>query len=493
MVKSTLSASERDFFQLVTRAILANPFSTERKKADLEICGLPPNVSSEELYEHTVKVVKNRLQQFEQSGRNDITLYSGNDRYLVENLYLFYAFYLFSDAFDRLIKDQIEKEDSPCSVVFARDALSLLTGCGFSSQEAARYFALFFQMRRAYYFIRKGLVGRSQSMRTLRQNLWSNVITNDIRLYTQHLWNRMEDFSTLLLGETGTGKGTAAAAIGRSGYIPFNESKGYFAESFTRAFISITLSHYSEQLIESELFGHRKGAFTGAIEAHKGIFSRCSPHGAIFLDEIGEVSLPIQVKLLQVLQERSFSAVGSHEKLRFKGRVIAATNQTLQTLLTGGRFRYDFYYRLCSDIISIPPLCQRLQEDPEEMTDLLEHTIRRILGYSSPELAADIALKIKKHLPSDYQWPGNVRELEQCVRRLLLKGSYEITVTESARTSDLLCEGINSGSMNAQVLLAGYCKLLYDRLGSYEAVARHINLDRRTVKKHIEYWLENST
>ncbi len=490
MAKFSLAASERDFFHLVTRAILVNPFSNERKRVEFEICGLSSKLSAYELHKRSKQIVTSRLQQLKESGRNDITRFSGNDRYLVENAYLYHAFHLFSDAFDGLIKEQIAKEDSPVSVGFAKEALALLTGSGFSSQEAVRYFALFYQMRRAYYFIRKGLVGRSRSMRALRQSLWSNVITNDIRLYTQHLWNRMEDFSTLLLGETGTGKGTAAAAIGRSGYIPFNERKGIFTESFTRAFISITLSHYSEQLIESELFGHRKGAFTGAIEAHRGIFSRCSPHGAIFLDEIGEVSLPIQVKLLQVLQERSYSAVGSHEKQRFKGRVIGATNRTLEALLTEGRFRYDFYYRLCSDIISIPPLRQRLQEDPVEMTDLLEHTIRRIIGYSSPELAADIALKIKKYLPSDYQWSGNVRELEQCVRRLLLKGSYEITVTASPHTGDLLQEAINSGSMSAQELLACYCKLLYDRLGSYESVARQISLDRRTVKKHIEYWLE---
>src|SRR5438093_11021295 len=176
----------------------------------------------------------------------------------------------------------------------------------------------------------------------LRRNLWQNVFTQEIRLYERYLWDRLEDFSTLLLGETGTGKGTAAAAIGRSGFIPFDEKQGRFVESFTRSFIALNLSQHPETLIESELFGHKKGAFTGAVEAHEGVFARCSPHGAIFLDEIGDVPTPIQIKLLHVLQERTFSPVGSHEKLRFRGRVIAATNQPLDVLREKQLFRDDF-------------------------------------------------------------------------------------------------------------------------------------------------------
>src|SRR5256885_693597 len=151
---------------------------------------------------------------------------------------------------------------------------------------------------------------------------------------------------------TGPFADEAIARLG-SGHV-FGERR--FAANFAESFIAINLSQYPETLIESELFGHRKGAFTGAIDHHAGVFERCSAYGALFLDEIGEVSIPVQIKLLQVLQERTFTALGGHEKRRFSGRVIAATNRRLDELRRDGRFRDDFFFRLCSDVIEVPTL-----------------------------------------------------------------------------------------------------------------------------------------
>jgi len=313
------------------------------------------------------------------------------------------------------------------------------------------------------------------------------VFTHDIRLYERHLWNRMEDFSTMLLGDTGTGKGTAAAAIGRSGFIPFDEKRGVFAESFTSSFTALNLSQFPETLIESELFGHRKGAFTGAVEAHEGIFARCSPHGAIFLDEIGDASVPVQIKLLQVLQERTFTPVGSHEKLRFHGRVIAATNKPLDKLRQAGQFRDDFFYRLCSDVITVPTLQQRIAEELVELDDLIALIVQRITGEASPEMVATVRDVVDSSLGKNYAWPGNVRELEQAVRRILLTKDYR---GDHRNVAPDLCgrlqAGLAEGSLDADALLAGYCGLLYDRHGTFEEVARRTNLDRRTVKAYIE-------
>src|SRR6185436_16388224 len=257
---------------------------------------------------------------------------------------------------------------------------------------------------------------------------------------------RMEDFSTLLLGETGSGKGTAAAAIGRSGFIPFNPSRGCFAESFTHGFLSLNLSQFSQALIESELFGHRKGAFTGAIEAQEGALARCSPHGAIFLDEIGEVPIPVQIKLLQVLQERTFSPVGSHEKLRFRGRVIAATNSELEELRAQKLFRDDFFYRLCSDVITVPSLQQRLRECPGELDALLTNLVYRTTGESESELIGFVRERLLASVGEHYEWPGNVRELEQAVRRILITGSYEPQRVVEHDLPAQLCRRMSEGS-----------------------------------------------
>jgi transcriptional regulator with GAF, ATPase, and Fis domain len=293
----------------------------------------------------------------------------------------------------------------------------------------------------------------------------------------------MEDFSTLLLGETGTGKGAAAAAIGRSGFIPFNPGTKKFEESFTKAFVSINLSQYPETLIESELFGHRKGAFTGAIEKHEGIFSTCSPYGAIFLDEIGDVSIPVQIKLLQVLQERKFTPVGSHDQVRFKGRVIAATNKSIDLLRREGKFRDDFYYRLSSDIITVPPLRQRIRETPKELEKLAEHLMERICGK---DLKFPILEKLRKNPGKMYAWPGNVRELEQAIRRIMITGNYSgDTAIESAGDS-ALNQAVEIGNLTAKELVEKYCFDLYETYGNYGEVSRQTGLDWRTVKKNVQ-------
>ncbi len=487
--KAQLTAVEREFFSLVNQAVFANPFGDERVEIDLKIAGLPSGVSERERIEKPISNIAATMDRFEKEGRDHITQYSGKDRRLIENSFLYDFFNRFIDSFDRHILDQIEAGKTSLKVPFTQEAFAYLNRRGFEDAEIKRYFEVVYQLRRAYFFIDRSLVGRSPGMREVRRKLWNNVFTQDIEFYNAYLWDRMEDFSTLILGDTGTGKGTAAAAIGRSGFIPFDERTESFAESFTESFIFLNLSQFPENLIESELFGHKKGAFTGAVDDHEGVFDRCSRHGAILLDEIGEVSIPVQIKLLQVLQERVFSPVGSHDEHRFQGRVIAATNRTLEELRSQGRMRDDFFYRLCSDIITVPPLQQRIQEDPGELDDLLAHTVQRLLGKPSPELSRMVRLVIDRHLGADYAWPGNVRELEQCVRQVLLNQVY--LGDQGSLAPDLssqLIQGIQNGSIEAQSLLAGYCSLLYQRHGTYEAVARRANLDRRTVKRYVDEW-----
>jgi len=486
-----LKSGERDFFLLVSRAAFVNPFGDERTELDLRIAGLYPDTSHSDRISKVVHEVSKRIRTLEEEGRSDIQSYSGKDRMLIEKTFLFEMFYLFKDRFDELIQNQIKAGHNTVKIPFFNEALSLMLNRGFTENDFRRFFALGYQLRRAFYFIDRNLVGSSSNMKNLRVDLWNNLFTHNIDFYERYLLDKMEDFSTLILGETGTGKGTAALAIGRSGFIPLDKRKKSFVESFTSSFISLNLSQFSEALIESELFGHKKGAFTGAIEEYKGVFARCSPYGAILLDEIGEVPPKIQIKLLQVLQDRVFTPVGSRKETRFHGRVIAATNRPLEEIRGKGIFRDDFYYRLCSDIITVPPLRQRIQEDPVELDTLLSFTIKKMSGDAPSSLINKVREVIIRDLGKEYPWRGNVRELEQCVRSILLKGTCSGDGTlVSVNHESKLKKGISDGSINAQNLISGYCFLLHDRHGTFEEVARRTGLDRRTVKKYIQEWKE---
>ncbi|MBI9074821.1 MAG: sigma-54-dependent Fis family transcriptional regulator [Desulfatibacillum sp.] len=487
--ENNLTAQEREFFVLVQEAAFANPFGEQRLSLDSRIASGEEAASGNHQIEKTLRVLENQLQVLSDSNRDNLNAFTGEDRDLLESVFLFDFFYRFRKKFDDHIRAQIAADDKPVKLLFAGEAIAGLQNRGFDIPGITHAIEMGYQLRRAFYFINQSLIGRSPIMKGLRRDLWNNIFTHNLNLYDTYLRGRMEDFSTLLLGETGTGKGTVAGAIGRSGYIPFNMKKRIFTDSFTSNFKSINLSQYAENLIESELFGHKKGSFTGAVENYSGALENCSPHGSILLDEIGEISNPVQIKLLQVLQERFFYPVGSHIKVPFHGRVIGATNRKIDELRTSGQFRDDFFYRLCSDVITVPPLRQRIREDSRELDDLLSHIVSKTVGKPSPELVDMVKKVIDKNLGREYPWYGNVRELEQCVRRVLLKRDYggdKKYVAPDLRSK--LAATLESGDMPAQKLMAGYCKLLYRRHGTFEEVARRTCLDRRTVTKYISEW-----
>lgn len=474
-----LSSSQREMLQRFSRATFANPFGDERWELDGAIAGKSPSTSN--IVEHVVAKLESTLASLESRNLQD---YEGEDVELVEHALLFEAFHRFAPPFDVFIRQQA-KSDKPLAFPLGAEVGSFLVERGFPEARVGRALELFYQLRRSYFFIASGLVGRSPCMRALRETLWNQVFTRDVRRYERHLWNRMEDFSTLILGATGTGKGAAASAIGRSGFIAFKDDQ--FEASFMQTFLPVNLSEMPGTLLESALFGHEKGAFTGAIAKHDGVFARSLPHGSIFLDEIGEVSVPAQIKLLRVLQERAFTPLGSERTLRFDGRVIAATHRSLDTLRAEGRFRNDFYYRLCSDMVNVPSLRERLDEEPAELNDLLEVVVERIVGSADKELLALTQKSIARDIPSGYAWPGNVRELEQCVRRVLLTGRCGPDTSAPSKTghADPFWLKADEGDLDAKQLLAGYCALLHQRHGTYEKVAQITGLDRRTVRKHV--------
>jgi DNA-binding NtrC family response regulator len=484
MAGTRLKPSEREFFAALERVVYGNPFSDERAQV---VQRLVPGATSGELIrdrEALPRMVEPRLRAYPDAGA--LRRLATEDRLLVQNAFHYVCYHRHVPQLDDLIAREVARNETPVADRIARSVLAELAQCGIEEDAGTRYLGFFYQLRRAYHFIVPFLTGDSEPMRRLRRALWDNVFTHDMVVYRDSLSSRMEDFSTLLLGETGTGKGEAAAAIGRSGFIPYLRDKRRFAASFRDGFIAINLSQFPETLIESELFGHRKGSFTGAIDHHAGVFERCNAHGALFLDEIGEVSAPVQIKLLRVLQDRTFTPLGSHEPQRFAGRVIAATNRSWAELRAEGRFRDDFYYRLCSDVIPLPTLRERIADCPGELEDLVRLLVARIAG-EQPDLASMALEALHRDVPRDYAWPGNVRELEQAVRRILLTGRYasDSGVRGAVSREQEFSNLARDGQLNAKDLLGGYCAMLYRQLGTYAEVATRTGLDRRTARKYV--------
>ena len=215
-----------------------------------------------------------------------------------------------------------------------------------------------------------------------------------------------QDVTVLITGETGTGKELIARAI-------------YQHSARAKApFMALNCAAIPENLLESELFGHEKGAFTGADRRRIGKFEQCN-HGTILLDEIGDMPLALQAKILRLLQEQSFERVGGNETVRTDVRVIAATHRDLKALSADGKFRSDLYYRLSVFTIQLPPLRDRVEDLPL----LVQHYLRRFsteLGREVREMAPEAMERLKS-----YSWPGNIRELQSVVKQALLqaKGS----------------------------------------------------------------------
>ncbi len=206
--------------------------------------------------------------------------------------------------------------------------------------------------------------------------------------------------NVLILGESGTGKEVVARNL------------HYYSNRRDKAFVPVNCGAIPGDLLESELFGHEKGAFTGAISARQGRFE-LAEHGTLFLDEIGDMSLNMQVKLLRVLQERTFERVGSNKSIEADVRIIAATHRDLEEAITEGKFREDLFYRLNVFPIEMPPLRDRVEDVPLLVNELIRRIEHEKRGSVRLTQGAILAL-------CQYNWPGNVRELANLVERMAI-------------------------------------------------------------------------
>jgi len=354
-----------------------------------------------------------------------------------------------------------------------------------TNHDPGHIFACFYQIARAFHNIFLYIIGSSLSAARLRASVWNSIFTHDLRRYWRGIYAHMGDFPTLIMGPSGTGKELVARAIALSRYVPFDATTLVFEHDPEQTFHPVNVAALPATLIESELFGHRRGAFTGALEDRKGWLETCPPFGSIFLDELGDLERALQVKLLRVIETRTFHPVGGTASRQFQGKMIAATNRDLATDMRKGEFREDLYYRLCSDVIITPPLCEQLRESPEVMRDLVRYMSRRVAGSEAEALAAEVDEWMRHYLSPDYVWPGNYRELEQCVRNVLIRKHYEPPGSRMLSEKESLSEDLLNGRLTADQLLQRYCTIVYAQTGSYEETARRLQLDRRTVKSKI--------
>ncbi len=237
----------------------------------------------------------------------------------------------------------------------------------------------------------RSLVGKSQAMQNIQHEI-KQVATSDANV--------------LILGESGTGKEVVARNI------------HYFSNRNGKNFVPVNCGAIPPDLLESELFGHEKGAFTGAITSRPGRFSMAEG-GTLFLDEIGEMTMAMQVKLLRVLEERVFERVGGTATIQADVRIIAATNRNLEEMVKQGKFREDLYFRLDVFPIQLPALRQRIEDLPlltKELILRLENTKQNTVRFTKNAIIA----------MSKYDWPGNVRELANLIERMSITHPHGI-------------------------------------------------------------------
>lgn len=304
------------------------------------------------------------------------------------------------------------------------------------------------------------IIGRSAPMKALLETLALVAPT---------------DATVLILGESGTGKEVIANAIHQN------------SPRAGRPFVKVACAALPEQLLESELFGHEKGAFTGAAARREGRFQMADT-GTIFLDEVGEMSGAIQTKLLRVLQERAFEPLGSNRTVTVDIRVIAATNKDLAGEVKAGRFREDLFYRLNVVPLTIPPLRERR----EDIALLADHFLAVFREKNKKPLKAISGKALD--LLVRYDWPGNVRELENCIERAVILARDEVIVPadlppqihqqphDSADAALGLPYGISLDEMEKALIL----KTLDETGGNRTRTAEILGINRRTLQNKLK-------
>jgi DNA-binding NtrC family response regulator len=293
------------------------------------------------------------------------------------------------------------------------------------------------------------------------------------------------DLTALITGESGTGKELVAFALHR------------LSARAMMPFISINCGAITETLLEAELFGHERGAFTGAYQRRKGFFE-AADKGSLFLDEITEMSLTAQVKLLRVLQEGTIRPVGAHREIPVDVRVIVATNRSLAREVSAGRFREDLFYRIAILTIHAPPLRDRLSDVPSLIEHFRAQTEKKIAAKGTRSIEKDAIDALTR-----FRWPGNVRQLQHVIENLMVTTPVESIIDAEAVRRALrnypdvkqgLAEGQSlnyyNGCSSLDDLLDQLMLDLYDtvreKTGNHSETARQLRVNRNSLYKRVQ-------
>jgi DNA-binding NtrC family response regulator len=282
------------------------------------------------------------------------------------------------------------------------------------------------------------------------------------------------DTSVLITGESGTGKELVARAIHS------------LSDRKDELFCAVNMSAVPESLFESEFFGHKKGSFTGALVDKAGWFETANG-GTLFFDEIGEMSMALQVKLLRVLEDRRFTRVGTQNEQKFDARIVAATNKTNEDLSSGKSLRIDLYHRLSTFIIELPPLRERTNDIPE-LVDYFFHSLSKKLGKHFSGIHPDVYALLKS-----YPFPGNIRELKNMIERaLIICETDQILPRNFISISSTANSNVNPGNINTfdlaeleeQTIIKALQKVNYNKAEAARLLNLEWNALYRRIQKH---------
>jgi hypothetical protein len=410
------------------------------------------------------------------------------------------ALYCVWDAFGPRLQRLIDEDGVDVSFYddFARSHRTFLALPGLTPPEPAHLLALLYQAQRAWYFAHTRILGTSPGAAAARAAIWRANMGGDICVYAGSLHRHMDEIPVLITGETGTGKDLAAQCVGWSRYIPFDVATHRFAWKYAADYHARNLCEVPRELLESALFGHKKGSFTGAHADATGCLALSKENGSLFLDEVGEIPEHVQVKLLRPFQNREYVPLGETRPRKIHGRLIFATNKDLEMACHEGTFRADLRERMNGMRIHMPSLRQMIAEAPGELRGYVAAFVAAKID--SPPMArewTDRVLGAIRETKIGYEWPNNLRELKNYTERYLLTAGPAPAViapviapapeSTCLPSSGILGPRAKAGEVSFEDLAQAYVTrmhVLTDQNAS--ETGRRTGLDRRTVRRWID-------